>query len=122
MSNKRFAQENGASSSGTNVRSTLLGMGFTPDLVDKAIRRNGRLYYTQKIRSKNLIYLISLGRYICLSFKSVCIMVFIFTVKLFFWFLTLKALLVYNVGEDNMDLLLESLFAYSVSGRIYTNQ
>ncbi|PWA84093.1 S-adenosyl-L-methionine-dependent methyltransferases superfamily protein [Artemisia annua] len=48
--------ENGASSSGTNVRSTLLGMGFTPDLVDKAIRRN---------------------------------------------------------GEDNMDLLLESLFAYS---------
>lgn len=48
--------DNGASSSGSNVRSSLLGMGFTPDLVDKAIRQN---------------------------------------------------------GEDNMDLLLETLFAYS---------
>ncbi|KAI3743659.1 hypothetical protein L1987_61370 [Smallanthus sonchifolius] len=47
---------NGASSSGSNIRSSLLGMGFTPDLVDKAIRQN---------------------------------------------------------GEDNMDLLLETLFAYS---------
>nr|GEV95059.1 probable inactive DNA (cytosine-5)-methyltransferase DRM3 isoform X1 [Tanacetum cinerariifolium] len=52
----RSIGENGASSSGTNVRSTLLGMGFAHDLVEKAIRRN---------------------------------------------------------GEENMDLLLESLFAYS---------
>ncbi|KAM0031884.1 putative DNA (cytosine-5-)-methyltransferase [Helianthus debilis subsp. tardiflorus] len=49
-------RNDGASSSGSNVRSSLLGMGFTPDLVDKAIRQN---------------------------------------------------------GEDNMDLLLETLFAYS---------
>ncbi|KAK9066127.1 hypothetical protein SSX86_015529 [Deinandra increscens subsp. villosa] len=47
---------NGASSSGSNIRSSLLGMGFMPDLVDKAIRQN---------------------------------------------------------GEDNLDLLLETLFAYS---------
>ncbi|KAL8204306.1 hypothetical protein R6Q57_009929, partial [Mikania cordata] len=32
---------NGASSSGSNIRSSLLGMGFMPDLVDKAIRQNG---------------------------------------------------------------------------------
>ncbi|GKE55540.1 hypothetical protein Tco_1494725 [Tanacetum coccineum] len=36
----RSIGENGASSSGTNVRSTLLGMGFAHDLVEKAIRRN----------------------------------------------------------------------------------
>ncbi|XP_071690817.1 probable inactive DNA (cytosine-5)-methyltransferase DRM3 [Rutidosis leptorrhynchoides] len=49
--------DSGASSSGSNVRSILLGMGFSLDLIDKAIRKN---------------------------------------------------------GEDNMDILLESLFAYSV--------
>lgn len=48
--------DNGASSSGSNIRATLLGMGFPIDLIDKAIRQN---------------------------------------------------------GEDNMDLLLETLFAYS---------
>ncbi|XP_076914286.1 putative inactive DNA (cytosine-5)-methyltransferase DRM3 [Bidens hawaiensis] len=53
---KMFVGNDGASSSGSNVRSSLLGMGFTPDLVDKAIRQN---------------------------------------------------------GEDNMELLLETLFAYS---------
>ncbi|KAK1428981.1 hypothetical protein QVD17_17822 [Tagetes erecta] len=56
ISKTPLLQNNGASSSRTNIRSSLLGMGFMPDLVDKAIRQN---------------------------------------------------------GEDNMDLLLETLFAYS---------
>lgn len=37
-----FMKDNGASSSGSNIRSSLLGMGFPPDLVDKAIRQNGK--------------------------------------------------------------------------------
>ncbi|KAL8266917.1 hypothetical protein R6Q59_004261 [Mikania micrantha] len=56
---------NSASSSGSNIRSSLLGMGFMPDLVDKAIRQN---------------------------------------------------------GEDNMDLLLETLFAYSHASGSYLDK
>ncbi|KAL7619069.1 probable inactive DNA (cytosine-5)-methyltransferase DRM3 [Lactuca sativa] len=37
----RHVGDNGASSSGSNIRSSLLGMGFPPDLIDKAIRQNG---------------------------------------------------------------------------------
>nr|XP_043615101.1 probable inactive DNA (cytosine-5)-methyltransferase DRM3 [Erigeron canadensis] len=37
----RIGRDDGASSSGSNVRSTLLGMGFPPHLVDKAISKDG---------------------------------------------------------------------------------
>ncbi|XP_024982524.1 probable inactive DNA (cytosine-5)-methyltransferase DRM3 isoform X2 [Cynara cardunculus var. scolymus] len=34
-------RDNGASSSGSNIRSSLIGMGFSLDLIEKAIRQNG---------------------------------------------------------------------------------
>ncbi|KAJ9559358.1 hypothetical protein OSB04_013972 [Centaurea solstitialis] len=35
------SRDNGASSSGSNIRSSLIGMGFSLDLIEKAIRQNG---------------------------------------------------------------------------------
>ncbi|XP_022879538.1 probable inactive DNA (cytosine-5)-methyltransferase DRM3 isoform X1 [Olea europaea var. sylvestris] len=42
MSSRDIVQDNVASSSGSNLRSSLIGMGFSPSLVDKAIEENGR--------------------------------------------------------------------------------
>jgi len=36
-------QDNAASSSGTNLRASLIGMGFSPSLIDKVIKEKGRL-------------------------------------------------------------------------------
>lgn len=82
-----FLQENGASSSGTNIRSTLIGMEFPPHLVDKAIKQNGSITLCDYGHQHHLWH---------------------------------KFLYLSNLGEENMDLLLETLFAYSVSCWNYT--
>jgi hypothetical protein len=41
-----YMQENVASSSSSKVRSSFIGMGFSPSLVDRAIEENGRFAQT----------------------------------------------------------------------------
>ncbi|XP_059448487.1 probable inactive DNA (cytosine-5)-methyltransferase DRM3 isoform X3 [Corylus avellana] len=67
----RHAGDNVASSSGSNIRSFFIGMGFLPSLVDKVVEEKGTL---------------------CI-FVHGCLLVYL--------------------GEDNVDLLLETLFAHS---------
>lgn len=104
-----------ASSSGTNLRSSFIGMGFAPSLVDKAIEEHGlfnlffcsTLKFFYRLSCYCLIELFKLSCYYALMFLK--LLKYLGTK---YDFRVLDGII---IGEGNHESLLETLFAYSVS-------